>query len=662
MRMSVTNLCTALVLMGGLSFATPGSASQNVAVLGLVSAPSAAERPADQQRGAPSALERERRYAGLTLGDAIRQSLIDDDLDFAITSMSALAQANGDAAMGSYFNGVRAFARSEFAEASSTLARADTDDMMVASVRTWSLVGENKLSEAARIWDAYGDSGRKPFYASYRALLAEKAGQRDVALRNYQIARSTGELVFMRDLAKRYAALLVQAGRQREALSVHDDIFGDVGELSPPEASFRQSLVARRPLTQNPITPQSAVSGIMTNYATAGMVIRMFAPSGEGEEGEKPTPKADTDALFVSDAMMLRTALLINPDNFDARFALADMFTQMDEDEAAQRTLEAISTGPRLNDARLKLASVQIRLEDPGRGAATLNSIPVADRDGDWWDTMGEALLSKGRYQEALSAVERSVQLAKGRGEWGENISQLSLATALTYLDRRPEANVIAQALLTKLQPDNPLRGAAGEILLDTPELRETGRAAVRQSLNAVGANGRSKVAVGAALMSEPETRNEGVQLMRDGLAEFPRSATLMNALGYYLVRYDIDLEEGFRLLQKALDAKPNSGSIMDSLGRAHYKLGNLDEAQRLIEGSLVALKDRVDPEVHDNLGDVYWHQGRKDDARAQWRRAQEIGGAYDGLSALGAKIRDGLTTPPPTRREVPIIAEPGSV
>lgn len=651
MRKSALSL-SAIFLVSGLWMAP----------LASYAAPSASERPVDQQRGAPSALERERRYAGLTLGDAIRQSLIDDDLDFAITSMSALAASNGDAALGKYFSGVRAFARGEFAQAAQELATADSEDMMVASVRAWALVGNNQATEAVRVWDTYGDSGRKPFYPTYRALLAEQAGQRDVALRNYQIARSTGELVFAKDLAKRFAVLLVGAGKQSDALALFDDIFGETNALEPDEAAFRQSLVARRPLAQPAISPRAAVSGIMSNYAMAGMVVRMFRAENAADGDEKPAVTPDTDALFVSDALTLRTALLINPENLDARFSLADMFTAMDEDEAAKNILMGINTGPRLNDARLQLARTLNRLEDPGLGLTTLNMIPETSRDAAWWDTMGEILTSKGKYSDALQAVERSVALGKGKGEWGEQIGQLSLATAFTYVDRRPDANVIAQALVTKLEPNNPLRGAAGDILLETPATRETGLAAVRASLNAIGSNGRSKVGVGSALMSDPATRDEGVRLMREGLAEFPRSATLMNALGYNLVRYDIDLDEGFRLLQKALDARPNSGSIMDSLGRAHYKLGNLDEAQRLIETAIVALKDRVDPEVHDNLGDVYWHQGKRVEARAQWQRAKDIGGAYDGRPALEGKIRNGLTTPAPTRRDVPIIAEPGSV
>jgi tetratricopeptide (TPR) repeat protein len=659
MRVSALPAILTLAVTATLASAPPVHAS----------APPAVERPSDQSRSGagPSAIERERRYAGLTLGDAIRQSLIDDDLDFTFTTMSALGQASGDQSGSRYFTGVRAFARGDFADSVESLKEADSEDMLVASVRAWALVGQGKASDAAREWDRYGDSGRKPFYAAYRGLLAEQAGQTEMALRQYKIAESTGELLFAKDIAKRYAVLLVKAGKQRDALTMFDAVFGEAKSLNATEGAFRQSLVARRPLALDAISPRAAVSGLMANYAAAGILVRTMrsgdsaAPSA-GAATPKPDDAPDPDALFVSDAMTFRTALLIDPTNTDARFHLAGMFTSMDEDEAARKTLERITSGPRLDEARVALAGVYNSLETPKLGIDVLGAIPEARRDADWWDRMGDLLIARGQYNEALSAIQRSVELAKGKGDWAEDVAQLSLANALTYVDKRADANDIARRLVTKLEPRNPIRGAAASILTATPATKALGQEAARASLNAFGADGRAKVAVGSVLSRDPATRVEGVQLIRDGLAEFPRSPILLNALGYTLVAHDIDLEEGLRLLQRALDARPNSGAIMDSLGRAHYKLGNLDEAQRLIEEAIALRIDSPDPEIYDNLGDVYWHQGRKDDARAQWRKARAIGGAYEEREGLEIKLRDGLTTPPPTRRDVPVIAEPGSV
>jgi tetratricopeptide (TPR) repeat protein len=658
MRVSALPLIISLAVTATFSGATAAYAG----------APPVAERPADQGRSNanPSAIERERRYAGLTLGDAIRQSLIDDDLDFAFTTMSALGQASGDTSGSRYFSGVRAFARGDFADTADALKDADGEDMMVASVRAWALAAQGKPTDAAREWDSYGDSGRKPFYATYRGLLAEQAGQNEMAMRQYKIAESTGELLFAKDIAKRYAVLLVKAGKQRDALRLFDDVFGEAASLDVTDQAFRQSLVARRPAALVAISPRSAVSGLMANYASAGILVRTMRdddkPATGAEAKPKPEDAPDPDALFVSDAMTFRTALLLDPENTQARFSLAALFTAMDEDDAARKTLERVTAGPRLDEARVALAGIYDSLETPKLGVDVLNTIPEARRDADWWARMGDLLIARGQYNEALVAVRRSVDLAKGKGDWAENVAQLSLANALTFVDKRPEAVEIARALVTKLEPRNPIRGAAASILTATPATKAIGQEAARASLNAFGADGRSKVAVGSVLARDPATRTEGVQLIRDGLEEYPRSPILLNALGYTLVQYDIDLEEGFRLLQRALDARPNSGAIMDSLGRAHYKLGNLEEAQRLIEGAVALRVDAPDPEIHDNLGDVYWHQGRKDEARSQWRKARDIGGAYEERDGLDVKLRDGLSTPPPTRRDVPIIAEPGSV
>jgi tetratricopeptide (TPR) repeat protein len=654
MLVSLRTLMSALVLAGAMAQAP----------FAFASAPPAAERPSDQQRSDASrtAIERERRYAGLSLGDAIRQSLIDDDLDFAFSTMSALGQSAGDSAGARYFNGVRAFARRDFADAIDVLKDADTEDMLVASVKAWSLVGQGKVTEAVQAWDAYGDSGRKPFYATYRALMAEQAGQTEAALRHYRIAESTGELLFAKDLAKRYAVMLVKENKDSDALRMFDTIFGETKALDAGEAAFRQTLVSKRPAPLEPITPHAAVSGMMSNYASAGILVRMMRPEA-GEETDKSASKtADTDTLFVGDALTFRTALLVDPGNVAARLSLARMFADLDEDEAAKKTLEPIVSGPRLNEARMVLSGIYASLENPKRGLEVLDLIPESARDADWWDRRGDLLIARTDYAQGLAAIRRSVASARGRGDWAQDVAQLSLANALNFAGKQDEARNIAQELVTRLEKRNPIRGAAAGFLTRFDTTRAAGLVAIRESLTAFGADGRTKIAVGAALAKNPETRAEGIQLLRDGVSEFPRSPVIMNTLGYTLVAYDIDLEEGYRILQKAHEARPNSGAIMDSFGRANYKLGNLEEAQRLIEGAIALRIDSPDPEIHDNLGDVYWHQGRQEDARAQWRKAKAIGGAYEQRDALDVKIRDGLTTPVPTRRDVPVVAEPGSV
>lgn len=655
MRLSLKYLIATVVLVGGLGqphvvFAAP---------------PSSAERPVDQQSGnsGRTAAEREIRYAGLSLGDAFRQSLIDDDLDFAFSTLNDLGKASGDMASARYFGGVQAFARGDFADAIASLKDADTEDMMVSAILVWSFVGQGKADQAATTWDTYGDSGRKPFYASYRGLLAEQAGQTAMALRQYRIAASTGELLFNKDIAKRYAVLLVAGGKQRDALTMFDQVFGEANTLDAIDTAFRAALVAKRPLAQATITPQNAVSGLMANFAQLRILARAMGPEPQnGTSKKEDEKKIDPDATFIDDALTLRTALLINPRNEDVRFTLVSMFLELDEDEAAQKTIEPITSGPRVNEARLSLANIYKSLENPKRGLQVLDTVPQALREENWWSSRSDMLTARGDFVGALSAAQQCVIKANGRGDWAQDAAQVVLANALNNVGRGEEARTIARGLVTRLEKRNPMRGIAASFLIEDAATRDIGLAAARDSLTAFGADGRSKVAVGSAMVRYPATRAEGIALIREGAAQYPRSPALMNALGYSLMAYDVDLEEGFRLLQIAHAARPNSGAIMDSLGRATYKFGNLDEAQRLIEGAVALRVDSPDPEIYDNLGDIYWHQGRKDDARAQWRKAKEIGGAYDEREALDGKLANGLTTPAPTRRDVPVIAEPGSV
>jgi tetratricopeptide (TPR) repeat protein len=656
MRATAKSLMTALVVSMGLNLAYAPAV--------LASAPPAIERPSDQRSNA-AALERERRYAGLSLTDAIRQSLIEDDLDFTFTTMSALGSSAGDGAGARYFSGVRAFARGDFAQAADLLKADESRDLLVASVRSWALAAQSKPAEAAASWDAYGDSGQRPFYATYRALLAEQAGQNEIALRNYRIAHSTGELLFAKDLAKRYAVLMVKAGKERDALTMFDAVFGETKALDAGDTAFRQSLAAKRPIEQAIITPHSAVSGLMSNFTAAGMLVRMMRPEPAtpgAPTPPKPINAPDTDGLFISDALTLRTALLVDPSNINARFTLTNLLASLDEDEAALKSILPVNSGPRVNDARMILARIYASLENPIRALETMDAIPQSARDADWWDRRSDLLIARGQYGAALIAAQQSVALARGKGEWAENLAQLSLANALSFVGKSDEALTIAQRLVATIEKKSPLRGAAASFLIRNDATRGEGQQAARDSLLGFGADGRNKVSVGSLLARDPVTRAEGIALVREGAAEFSRSAMMMNSLGYNLIAYDVDLEEGYRLLQRAYEARPNSGAIMDSFGRANYKLGNFEEAARLIEGAVALRLDSPDPEIYDNLGDVYWHQGRKDDARVQWRKAKALGGAYEHGPQLDEKIRDGLTTPPPTRRDIPVVAEPGSV
>ena len=108
---------------------------------------------------------------------------------------------------------------------------------------------------------------------------------------------------------------------------------------------------------------------------------------------------------------------------------------------------------------------------------------------------------------------------------------------------------------------------------------------------------------------------------LRTILGMEPDNAMVLNALGYTLVDRTDRYHEALELIKRANELKPNDPAITDSLGWAMFRLGNYQEAIRLLEK---ALADFPDHEVAAHLGEVLWYTGEHDRAREVWREALE--------------------------------------
>ncbi len=106
----------------------------------------------------------------------------------------------------------------------------------------------------------------------------------------------------------------------------------------------------------------------------------------------------------------------------------------------------------------------------------------------------------------------------------------------------------------------------------------------------------------------------------RKALELNPSQPQVLNYLGYGLVDRGEKLDEALGMIEKAVATDPEQGYIIDSLAWARFKLGRYAEALEPMEKA--SLLEPVDPIVTDHLGDVYWMNDRKLEARFQWRRA----------------------------------------
>jgi len=108
-------------------------------------------------------------------------------------------------------------------------------------------------------------------------------------------------------------------------------------------------------------------------------------------------------------------------------------------------------------------------------------------------------------------------------------------------------------------------------------------------------------------------------QDLRFILEREPDNSMALNALGYTLADRTTRYDEAKELIEQALQLNPQDPAILDSLGWVNYRLGNLDEAERLLRQALARFPDH---EVAAHLGEVLWARGKQREARKVWANA----------------------------------------
>jgi len=143
------------------------------------------------------------------------------------------------------------------------------------------------------------------------------------------------------------------------------------------------------------------------------------------------------------------------------------------------------------------------------------------------------------------------------------------------------------------------------------------------------------------AMMAEKLNRLDDMErMLRRVIALKPESAHAHNALGYSLVDRSQRLAEARALIQRALELAPGDPFITDSLGWAEFRLGNAEEALRLLRKAYAA---RPDPEIAAHLGEVLWSVGQRDEARRVWRDARTRDAANDVLRETLSRLKADL-------------------
>jgi len=115
---------------------------------------------------------------------------------------------------------------------------------------------------------------------------------------------------------------------------------------------------------------------------------------------------------------------------------------------------------------------------------------------------------------------------------------------------------------------------------------------------------------------------DEMERLLRQLIKLKPDYHHAYNALGYSLADRNIRLPEARDLIRKALEFVPNDPFIADSMGWVEFRLGNQDEALRVLDN---AFKAKPDAEIAAHLGEVLWALGQRERATSIWKEGLQL-------------------------------------
>ena len=333
---------------------------------------------------------------------------------------------------------------------------------------------------------------------------------------------------------------------------------------------------------------------------------------------------------------------------------------------ASQRFVEAVAQldivvreQPNLAPPWLTLGVLQLELKHPVQATAALQryvqllesgASPTTARLGEGTDDDDAAEAPGSREQALTQAWLLLSQSAEQQGDfraaegWLARIE--SPQRALEVQSRRAsilarQGNLAEARALIRRAPEQGPADARAKLLAEVQLLRDAKRWA-DASLLLADANRKTPDDVDLlyeqSMMAEKLDRvDEMERLLRRVIELKPDHQHAYNALGFSLAERNQRLPEAKTLIAKALSISPGEPFITDSLGWVEYRLGNRDEALRLLRTAYGA---RPDPEIAAHLGEVLWVSGQRDEARRIWRDARTRDAENDVLRETLARLR----------------------
>ena len=310
--------------------------------------------------------------------------------------------------------------------------------------------------------------------------------------------------------------------------------------------------------------------------------------------------------------------------------------------------------GDALPDLRLGYARTLIDLSEMQSGLVQLNQLTQQHPEfAPGWLFLGLLQSDLSQTPKAEQSLKKYLSLAEKTSDPELSGGQSEAYFALSQIAQKQGLLSQADEWLTRIPPNaDPLKVALRRATLLSQQGLKTDALKI---LEGVKVNSPQEVRLKALALSQwfrdGKQINAALSTIENALAQFPADPDLQsemamlceklgrfdqmenllrglmktkptdphafNALGYSLADRKIRLDEARELILKAIQLAPRDPFIQDSLGWLEYRVGNLQEATRILEA---AFKERPDAEIAAHLGEVYWVTGQTEKAGNIWR------------------------------------------
>lgn len=313
---------------------------------------------------------------------------------------------------------------------------------------------------------------------------------------------------------------------------------------------------------------------------------------------------------------LLQKAIRENPD--DKRLRLTYARTLVEQDrllEAKAEFASLVQQYPDDDELRYSLVLISLETKDWDEAEGYLRELIERDSNVD------AAHLNLGRVREERDDPEGALREYAQVGPGAEYLpAMLRQADILIGNGRGKQAShLLAEA--REAQPDL----AVQLYLIEAEALGNNGKDAQAEAVLAQAIEHHPddlSLLYTRAMLAEK--RDDLAQLERDLrtiIAREPDNAMALNALGYTLADRTSRHAEAKALIEKAHQINPDDPAVLDSLGWVNYRLGQLDEAERLLRQAYERFPDH---EVAAHLGEVLWVGGKRREARQFWAKGLE--------------------------------------